>query len=149
MYAQSEGSILQTLSKIGAYFVGANLSMHALGFFSKHTTERGLLVGIVAGFVMVWYVATQTDIAWPWFCLIGATVNIVVSISASLIIDGRQATYSPYTVKGQIEKFRVEGKAEKDGGWYLVPGKVDKISYLLLVFFAATVLFLFLFERMI
>ena len=149
MYAQSEGSILQTLSKIGAYFVGANLSMHALGFFSKHTTERGLLVGIVAGFVMVWYVATQTDIAWPWFCLIGATVNIAVSLSASLIMDGRQASYSPYTVKGQIEKFRTEGRAEKDGGWYLVPGKVDKISYLLLVFFAATLLFLFLFERLI
>ena len=149
MYAQSEGSILQTLSKIGAYFVGANLSMHALGFFSKHTTERGLLIGIVAGFVMVGFVATQTEIAWPWFCLIGATVNIVVSIIASLIIDGRQATYSPYTVKGQIEKFRAEGKAEKDRGWYLIPCKVDKISYLLLVFFAATVLFLFLFERMI
>jgi len=149
MYAQSEGSILQTLSKIGAYFVGANLSMHALGFFSKHTTERGLLVGVVAGFVMVWYVATQTDIAWPWFCLIGATVNIVVSISASLIMDGRQATYSPYTVKGQIAKFRAEGRAEQDRGWYLVPGKVDKISYLLLAFFAGTVLFLFLFERLI
>jgi len=27
--------------------------------------------------------------------------------------------------------------------WYLVPGKLDKISYLLLVFFAATMLFLF------
>jgi len=149
MYAQTEGSILQTLSKIGAYFIGANLSMHALGFFSKHTTERGLLVGVVAGFVMVWYVATQTDIAWPWFCLIGATVNIVVSISASLIIDGRQATYSPYTVKGQIAKFSAEGKAEKDRGWYLVPGKVDRVSYLLLFFFAGTVLFLFLFERLI
>ena len=149
MYAQSEGSILQTLSKIGAYFVGANLSMHGLGFFSKHTTERGLLIGIVAGFVMVWFVATQTEIAWPWFCLIGATVNIVVSLSASLIMDGRQASYSPYTVKGQIAKFRMEGKAEQDGGWYLVPGKVDKISYMLLAFFAGTVLFLFLFERMI
>jgi len=149
MYAQTEGSILQTLTKIGSYFVGAKLSMYGLGFFSKHTTERGLLVGVAAGFIMVWYIATQTDIAWPWFCLIGATVNIVVSLSASLIIDGRQATYSPYTVKGQIEKFRAEGKAEKDRGWYLVPGKVDKISYLLLVFFAATVLFLFLFERLI
>jgi len=149
MYAQTEGSILQTLTKIGSYFVGAKLSMYGLGFFSKHTTERGLLVGVAAGFIMVWYIATQTDIAWPWFCLIGATVNIVVSLSASLIIDGRQASYSPYTVKGQIEKFRAEGKAEKDRGWYLVPGKVDKISYLLLVFFAATVLFLFLFERLI
>jgi SSS family solute:Na+ symporter len=149
MYAQSEGSILQTLSKIGAYFVGANLSMHALGFFSKHTTERGVLVGVVAGFIMVWYVATQTDIAWPWFCLIGATVNIVVSVSTSLIIDGRQKSYSPYSIRGQIEKFRNENLASKDGDWYLLAGKVDKVSYLLLAFFVATLLFLFLFERLI
>jgi SSS family solute:Na+ symporter len=149
MYAQSEGSILQTLSKIGAYFVGANLSMHALGFFSKHTTERGVLVGVVAGFIMVWYVATQTDIAWPWFCLIGATVNIVVSVSTSLILDGRQKSYSPYTIRGQIEKFRNENIADQDGGWYLLSGKVDKVSYLLLAFFVATLLFLFLFERLI
>ena len=98
---------------------------------------------------MVWYVATQTDIAWQWFCLIGAMVNIAVSFSASLIIDGRQKSYSPYTNRGQIERFRNENIEEQDGGWYLVPGKVDKISYMLLVFFAATLLFLFLFERLI
>ena len=98
---------------------------------------------------MVWYVATQTDIAWPWFCLIGATVNIVVSLSTSLIIDGRQKSYSPYTIIGQIEKFRNENAASQDGGWYLLAGKVDKVSYLLLAFFVATLLFLFLFERLI
>jgi len=30
-----------------------------------------------------------------------------------------------------------------------VPGKADKIRYMLLVYFAATLLFLFLFERLI
>ena len=67
MYSALEGSVLQTLSKIGSYFVGAKLSMYGLGFFSKQTTEKGLLVGVVFGFVMVWYLATQTDIAWPWY----------------------------------------------------------------------------------
>ena len=47
------------------------------------------------------------------------------------------------------ELFPADGVPSGETGWYLVPGKVDKISYLLLVFFAATVLFLFLFERMI
>ena len=149
MYAQTECSILQTLTKIGSYFVGAKLSMYGLGFFSKHTTERGLLVGVVAGFIMIWFVATKTDIAWPWYTLIGATVNIAVSLGASLILDGRQDSYSPYTIKGQIEKFRAEGKEEMDGTWYLVPGKVDKVSYLLFAFFAATLLLLFLFEKLI
>ncbi|MEX0706676.1 MAG: sodium/solute symporter [Woeseia sp.] len=148
-YANSEGSILQTLTKVGSYFVGAKLSMYALGFFSRHTTERGLLVGVAVGFIVVWLVATQTDIAWPWYCAIGASVNIVVSFFSSLLIDGPQKEYSPYTVKGQIAEFAAQGKPEKEGAWYLVPGRVDKISWLLLVFLALNFLFLYAFDRMI
>lgn len=149
MFSKSEGSILETLSKVGSYFVGAKLSMYALGFFSKHTTERGLLIGIVFGFFTVWYVAGYTDIAWPWFCLIGGSVNMAVSIVASLLLDGKQAGYSEYSIKGQIAKFQREGMAQQDNGWYLVPGKVDKVNYLLLVFFVACIAFLFLFDALI
>ena len=149
IYAQSEGSILQTLSKIGSYFVGAKLSMYGLGFFSRQTTEKGLLVGVAVGFVMIWYVATQTDIAWPWYCLIGGAVNITVSLIASRVIDGPQTEWSEYSIRGQQRKFRDEGLPEKDGGWYVVPGKVDRASYYLLGFFALTIAFLFGFEKMI
>jgi len=149
MYSEIEGSVLQTLSEIGAYFVGAKLSMYGLGFFSKQTTEKGLLVGVVVGFVMIWYLATQTDIAWPWYCLFGGGVNIIVSLVASRIIDGVQTEWPEYSIKGQQRKFKEEGLPEMEDGWYLVPGKVDKVSYLLLVFFALTILFLFLFEALI
>ncbi len=145
MFAQTEGSILETLSKVGSYFVGAKLSMYALGFFSKHTTERGLLVGVAAGFVMVWFVATQTDIAWPWFCAIGGLVNVTVSLTASLILDGKQSEYSPYSVRGQQAQFEANGTPIKEGNWYVLPGRVDKISWWLLVFIVFTVGFLYAF----
>ena len=149
IYSTSEGSILQTLSKIGSYFVGAKLSMYGLGFFSKQTTEKGLLVGVAVGFVMIWYLATQTDVAWPWYCLFGGGVNIIVSLIASRLISGVQTEWSEYSITGQKRKFAEQNLPEKEGGWYLVPGKVDKVSYLLLVFFAGTMLFLFVFERLI
>jgi SSS family solute:Na+ symporter len=149
IYSSFEGSVLQTLSKIGSYFVGAKLSMYGLGFFSKQATEKGLLVGVAVGFVMVWYLATQTDIAWPWYCLFGGAVNIVASLIASRLIDGKQTEWSEYSIKGQQRKFKEEGLPEKEDGWYLVPGKVDKVSYLLLVFFALTILFLYLFQTLI
>lgn len=149
LYAQSEGSILQTLSKIGAYFVGAKLSMYGLGFFSKHCTERGLLVGVAAGFVAVWLTASQTDIAWPWYCLIGGGVNSLIALAASLLLDGRQAQYSEFTVRGQAQRFAAEGRPLKEGGWYLLPGKVDPAAYGLLAFFALSLLFLFAFEALI
>jgi SSS family solute:Na+ symporter len=88
-------------------------------------------------------------VAWPWYCAIGALTNVSVSIIASILIDGFQKEYSPYSVKGQIAKFKAEGLTEKDGGWYLVPGKVDPIAWWLIVFFGATVLFLALFDLMI
>lgn len=149
LFSKTEGSILEILSKAGSYFVGAKLAMYGLGFFSKHTTEKGLLTGVVAGFLVVWYVATHTATAWPWFCLIGAVTNILVSLPASILLDGRQQTWSPYSIPGQINKYRVEGLEEKSGGWYLVPGKIDLMSVVLLAFFVVCMLLIYLFNALI
>ncbi|MFM2042384.1 MAG: hypothetical protein RLY86_960 [Pseudomonadota bacterium] len=138
LYAQTEGSILEVLSKIGAYFVGAKLGMYGLGFFSRHTTERGLLVGVAAGFVTVWYVASFTAIAWPWFCAIGGGVTMAVGIAASLALTGRQAEWSRYTIRGQIAAFRAEGVPEKVDGWYQVPGRIDPAAWGLILFLGLT-----------
>lgn len=138
----SEGSILEVLSKVGSYFVGAQLGMFALGFFSKHASENGLLVGTFTGFVAVTLVALFTDVAWPWYCLIGAVTNVVVSIVASIAIDGKQAEHSVYSVKGQQAWFANNNRPEKENGWYLVPGKVDKVNYALFGFFLLTLGFL-------
>ncbi|GAB4155479.1 MAG: sodium:solute symporter [Sphingomonadales bacterium] len=149
LYSYSEGSILQILTKVGSYFVGAKLSMYALGFFSKHTTERGLLIGVAAGFVVVWLVAAQTDIAWPWFCAIGAVVNIAVSLVSSLVLDGRQSAYSPYSIKGQLALNRQDGILATQDGWQTVPGRLDRASYWLLGFFMLTIVFLFSFPYLV
>jgi len=52
-----------------------------------------------------------------------------------VLLDGFQAEYSPYTVKGQQVLYRREGRPEKQDGWYVVPGRVDRASYLLLGYF--------------
>lgn len=141
-FSSSTGSILELLTKVGSYFVGAKLSMYGLGFYSKHTTEKGLLIGVVAGFLALAYVAGFTDVAWPWYAVIGAGVNIVVSIAASILLDGYQKEWSPYSIPGQKAKFIAEGLPEKENGWYVVPGKLDSVSYMLLGFFVLTFVFL-------
>lgn len=138
LYAESEGSILQTLSQVGAYFVGAKLSMYGLGFFSRNATERGVLVGVAVGFAVIWWVASSTDIAWPWYCLIGGVVNVVVSLVASRLLDGKQTQWSDYSIPGQQAKFAREGRPERHEGWYQVPGKIDGPAWWLLAFFVAT-----------
>ncbi len=135
-------SILELLTKIGSFFVGAKLSMYGLGFFSKHTTEKGLMVGVVLGMVTVWVVAATTTIAWPWYCLIGSTVNVLVAVPLSIYWTGYQPEWSQYSIPGQKKMFKDKGLPEKDGGWYLVPGKIDPPLYYLLAFFVLTILFL-------
>jgi SSS family solute:Na+ symporter len=148
-FSSTTSSILELVTKIGSYFVGAKLSMYALGFYSKQTTEKGLLVGVGAGFIMLYFVHEFTDIAWTWYAIIGGLVNVFVSIIASLMIDGRQKEWSPYSIPGQRAKFKLENKPEKENGWYVIPGKLDRVSYYLLGFFVLTIVFLLLIENLI
>ncbi|MEN7341853.1 MAG: sodium/solute symporter [Pseudomonadota bacterium] len=146
-FIESKGSILETLSAVGSYFVGAKLAMFGMGFYSKHTTERGLLIGVAGGFVAIYILKvgipftdwTPPPIAWPWFVVIGGIGNIVVAWSASLLLDGRQSEWHEQTVPGQVRRFRESSKPERIQGWYQVPGKVDRSSYGLLVFFGLIV----------
>jgi SSS family solute:Na+ symporter len=149
MFTKSGGSVIEVLSKIGSFFVGAKLAMFGLGFFSKHTKERGLLIGVVAGFLSLAYIEYYMDIAWPWYCAIGGIVSTSVGWIASLLIDGRQDEYNLYTVKGQLRKYKEEGLPEMQDGWYVVSGRVDKASYGLLVFFVACIALLWILNSMI
>ena len=149
IFIKSGGSVLEILSKVGSFLVGAKLSMFGLGFFSKHTSERGLLVGVVAGFLSLWYVEYYMDVAWPWYCALGGIVSIGVGWVASVLLDGFQPGYDEYTVRGQLRKYEEQGIPDMQDGWYVVSGKVDKASYGLPVFFVLCVLGLWFVESMI
>ncbi|MDD9797944.1 MAG: sodium/solute symporter [Alphaproteobacteria bacterium] len=150
LFIQSKGSILETLSSAGSYLVGAKLAIFGMGFFSKHVSERGLLIGVAAGFIGVFICAkgipftpiTAPSIAWPWFVVIGGGVNIIVSWVASILLDGFQVTWHPQSVPGQLQKYARTGETGLEGGWYHVAGKVEPIVWLLPIFFIFSLLFL-------
>ena len=140
IFAEGDGaSVLEVLSEVGSFFVGAKLAMFGLGFYSKHTSQRGLMWGVAAGFAALAYAGFLTDLAWPWYCALGGAVSIAVAWSASLLLDGRQADWHPYSVVGQQRLFKQEGWAQTDEGWQRMPGKVDRASYFLLGYFALCV----------
>lgn len=149
-FINSGGSILERLSQVASYFVGAKLAMFGLGFLSKHTTERGLLVGVIAGFLGLYAIVAgvpmlgvePANVAWPWYVVIGGVINIIVSWGASVLLDGFQSDWHPQTVVGQIRRFRDANLPEKQNGWYLVPGRVDTITWYLLGFFVLIIAFL-------
>ncbi len=159
-FASSTGSILEVLSKVSSYLVGAKLAMFGMGFFSRHVTERGLLTGVVAGFAGLMLFAPlgflqptvdslwtfigveRPTIAWPWYVVISSVINIVVAWGVSLALNGKTEQWHPHSVLGQIELFKREGRDMKSDGWYLVPGKVEPVVWTLPMFFILTILFL-------
>ncbi|MEM6474981.1 MAG: sodium/solute symporter [Pseudomonadota bacterium] len=148
-FIESGGSILETLSKVGSYLVGAKLAMFGLGFFSKHTNEKGLLIGVVAGFVSLAVVTgfagfegLYPNLAWPWYVVLGGGVNIAVSWIASVLIGGFQSEWHEHSVPGQKAKFATSGAPQSDNGWYVVPGLAEAPVWGLLIAFAAIILFL-------
>ena len=155
-FVDSGGSILERLSEVASFFVGAKLAMFGLGFLSRHTTERGLLVGVAAGFMGLYAVVagipfldwTPPDVAWPWYVVIGGGINVVVAWTASVLLDGFRSEWPEQTIPGQRRRFREQGSAESQDGWYLVPGRVDRPSWALLVFFVVTLTFLAAFGRL-
>ncbi len=160
-------SVLEILSKVGVFLVGSKLAMFGLGFYSRHATERGVLTGVAAGFVTLWYVETSMEVAWPWYAVLGGAVSIGVSLLASLLMDGLQKCikarritrpllmnvlrkeYSPWTVRGQRLEFARKGLPEKQDGWWMIPGKVDRSSRYLLVYFVLCVAMLAILYRLI
>lgn len=155
-FINSGGSILERLSQVASYFVGAKLAMFGLGFLSKHTNEKGLLVGVAAGFVGLYGIVagipfvdwTPPNIAWPWYVVIGGAINIVVSWTASVIIGGFQSEWPEQTVPGQLRRFRELGLPETQDGWYLAPGRIDRVTWGLLGFFVLIMAFLLYFSTL-
>jgi len=139
VFSRSGGSVLEVLSKVGSFLVGAKLAMFGLGFYSRRTTERGLLIGVAAGFITLWWVDSNLNIAWPWYCALGGVVSIAVAWLASVLLDGWQREWSPYSVPGQLAAHRAIGLPEKVDGWYVVAGRFDKASYGLLIYFVACI----------
>ena len=148
----SGGSILEALSKAGSYFVGAKLALFGTGFFSKHVSERGLLIGVAAGFIgMIVFVGfgglfgvggLYPEVAWPWYVVIGGAINLAVAWMASVLLDGFKADWHPQSVPGQLKAFRESGRAQMANGWFVVPGRIDRAAWGLPVLFVAILVFL-------
>ncbi|HBK90395.1 MAG TPA: sodium transporter [Parvularcula sp.] len=149
-FINSGGSILERLTQVSSYFVGAKLAMFFLGFFSKHANQAGLLVGVVVGFLVLYAVVSGVpalgfvalDVAWPWYVVIGGGVNIAVGWTASVLLGGFKKDWHEQTMFGQLHRFRTQNLPMKIDGWFVAPGRVDAASWGLIVFFFLSIAFL-------
>ncbi|MDZ7589042.1 MAG: hypothetical protein U5J78_07905 [Parasphingorhabdus sp.] len=75
-------------------------------------------------------------------------MNIIVSIIASLVLTGWQTEWHEQSVPGQRQRFVREGMPQKDGGWFVMPGGVDRATLGLPVLFVGIIVMLYLFPQL-
>ena len=157
------GSILEVLSRVSSYLVGAKLSIFLLAFFSKNILENDIFLGVFASLVALVMIApfqfleplidslwaglglSRPEIAWPWYVVIATSTNVFVSWLSSLFRKKPVKTWHPLSIKGIRSKSIVRGtKSEND--WSDIPGEVDRSVWLLLIFFMASIGVLYVFD---
>jgi hypothetical protein len=65
---------------------------------------------------------------------------MIVAWIASLLLTGRQQSWHPLTIIGQRQEFARGVPTTDSDGWSRVPGRIDRASWWLPVYFLAWIL---------
>ena len=76
-------SVLELALTIASVPYGSMLGIFLLGVLTRRATERGALIGALAGLGVLLLVIAFTSIAWTWYVAIGACITFAVGVAAS------------------------------------------------------------------
>jgi SSS family transporter len=79
-------SVVGDALAIAGFTAGILLGVFALGVFTRSTHQRGALVGMLVGIVVLALVKFETATAWPWFAIIGSVATFASGYVASQLI---------------------------------------------------------------
>ena len=135
-YFGLNGNTSALLTMMGAYcsyITGSILGVFMLAMFTKTANEKGALCGFAAGIICTFLVARFTAVNWGWYNLVGVSACILVGYIVSRCTKERcsQEILDNFTFLGMRRKMIAEGRIKEDGV-YIIPGSIDKSSFLLL-----------------
>ncbi len=141
------GTVLDIINVIGPMFYPCMLSAFTLAVFCKKGNEKGCIAAVLAGLAVDLYMFLFTSIGSLWWNFIGFVIAFAVGYAVSILTkEEEQAETSEFSYEtstgsgltiSNVVKLAVAGKIEEkdESGYYVVPGKVDKIGYGLIAFF--------------
>ncbi len=137
-YSGATTSLIAMIGMFASYVSGSIMGMFILGMFFPKVGNKGATIGFLAGVVAAYIVSTYMaeSINWGWVCPIGILVTVIVAIIVSSITNEQSKGISnpEFTFKGQREQLISENRHMQEGTCIL-PGKVEKSSLILLIFF--------------
>lgn len=108
-------SIIVSINKIGSMANGPILATFLLAVLTKKANDKGVLIGIIGGFLVNTYVwVFMPDVSWLWWNVIGAAGTFGIGYIASFLF----ATPAYDTIKDYIwHKSSLEYKGEAGRNW--------------------------------
>lgn len=84
-----DDSVIGSVLGIQSFTTGIILGVFFLGIFTRRVDQRAALLGLLAGLLVMSGVKFGTDLAWPWFALVGSTTTFLFGVLASLVLPRR------------------------------------------------------------
>lgn len=135
-YSGATASILKVINTYMGYITGSILGVFMLAIFTQKATDKGTAIGFVCGIVMTAVVGQNPQVNWAWLFVVGVFCTIVVGYIASLIIkDAPKEGFEEFTIKGQRELLISQNKTIGADGGVIIPGKIDKFTWIAIISF--------------
>jgi SSS family solute:Na+ symporter len=134
--------LVALMGEYTSYLTGAMFGVFVMAMFTQKTNEIGICLCFVAGIVIVAFMDYTYNFDWGWKSPLGLIVTCLVAYVVSSLTGWEKKDITQYTFAGQRKQLIAEGRIEEDGV-YILPGKFEKCSYILLGFFLFQFLFLY------
>ncbi|HEY2469026.1 MAG TPA: sodium:solute symporter [Terracidiphilus sp.] len=84
--ARRSGKVIEAGLSIASVAYGSLLGVFLLGVLTKTVSERGAIVGMVAGFAVNLYLWLGTGVSFTWYVVMGGIVTMTVGYGASAVL---------------------------------------------------------------
>ena len=87
-----KATVVSSVLGIAAFTTGIVLGVFFLGIFTTRVGQRAALIGLVVGLAGMTWIFFATDLAWPWFALVGSAATFAVGLAASFLFPREEPT---------------------------------------------------------
>ncbi len=79
-------TVVSSVLGIAGFTTGILLGVFFLGLFARRVGQRAALVGLTVGLVGMSWIFFYTDLAWPWYALVGSIGTYLAGVIASFVL---------------------------------------------------------------
>jgi len=80
------GRVMEVGLQIASVAYGALLGVFLLGVLTRRASQRGAIVGMIAGLLIELYLWLGSRVAWTWWVAIGTSVTFGIGYAASVLL---------------------------------------------------------------